>query len=331
MTDFDLSIIIPAKDGAPYLSTLFRSLLKQGDVWDRAQLIFINDGSSDETPELLEEFSTWFPHFDVLTNPEPTGLANARNKGLESARGEHIAFLDGDDWLAPNHLPTLLEAAHRLDVDFIRCDHTTVEGTKRVRKSAPMSVRSVALDPRVGILPVYESTMVDYPYAWAGLFHRRVMEQGILDFPQDFMTAEDRSWIWRLHLQAKSFAVVDAPGILYRRGLTGSLTQILDERQLDFIRAFSQIFDLIENDDEAQRWWPKAIRNWLAILDHQISRFGRAPLRIKSKLHTGAGRISAKIPPDLLVQEFTQQKPGRQVNVSSYLGDTGRYVLEMVK
>ncbi|WP_181273061.1 glycosyltransferase family 2 protein [Brevibacterium oceani] len=331
MTDFDLSIIIPAKDGAAYLGTLFRSLLKQGDVWDRTQLIFVNDGSSDETPELLEEFSTWFPHFEVLTNPEATGLANARNKGLAAAEGEHIAFLDGDDWLAPGHLSALLDAAHRLGVDFLRCDHTTVEGTKRVRKSAPMSVRNVPLDPRVGILPVYESTMVDYPYAWAGLFHRRVLEQGILHFPENFMTAEDRSWIWRLHLQADSFAVVDAPGILYRRGMTNSLSRIVDARQLDFIRAFGQIFDLVDADPQAEHFWPKAIRNWLAILDHQINRFGASPAPLRSQLRQGSRTISAKIPAELLREEFVLQKHARQLNVSSYLNDASSFVLEMVK
>lgn len=331
MTDFDLSIIIPAKDGAPYLSTLFRSLLQQGPVWDQTQLIFVNDGSSDETPELLEKFSTWFPHFEVLTNPEATGLANARNKGLATSRGEHIVFLDGDDWLAPGHLSTMLEAAHRLGVDFIRCDHTTVEGTKRVRKLAPMSVRNVALDPRVGILPVYESTMVDYPFAWADIFHRRVYEQGILEFPADFMTAEDRSWIWRLHLQAESFAVVDAPGILYRRGLAGSLSRIVDARQLDFIRAFGQIFDLVAAEPDADRLWPKAIRNWLAILDHQINRFATSPASLRGQLRRGARTISAKIPPEFLREEFVLQKQGRQLNVSSYLNDAPSFVLEMVK
>ena len=69
------------------------------------------------------------PTFDVITNSEASGLANGRNQGLDAAIGEHIVFLDGDDWLAPNHLPTLMEAAHHLDVDFLRCDHTTVEGT----------------------------------------------------------------------------------------------------------------------------------------------------------------------------------------------------------
>lgn len=331
MTDLDLSIIVPAKNGAQYLPTMFGSLLQQSDIWDRTQLIFVNDGSTDETPAVLGRFGEKFPHFEVITNTEAQGLANGRNQGLDAAAGTHIAFLDGDDWLAPNHLPTLLEAAHRLDVDFIRCDHTTVEGTKRSFKRAPMSVRNIALNPRAGILPVHESTMVDYPYAWAGLFHRRLLERGILKFPENFMTAEDRSWIWRLHLQADSFAVVDSPGILYRRGLSGSLTQILDERQLDFIRAFSQVFDLIDHDVDPDRWWPKAIRNWLAILDHQIDRFGASPLRLRSKLRRGAGIVSSQIPVELLYQEFSQQKPARQLNISSYLGDTGRYILEMMK
>lgn len=331
MTDTDLSIIIPAKNGAPYLPTMFGSLLRQGDTWDRTQLIFVNDGSTDSTPEVLARHAEDFPRFEVITNAEAGGLANARNQGLAAAVGQHIAFLDGDDWLAPNHLSTMLEHAHRLDVDFLRCDHTTAEGTKRTFKRAPMSVRGVGLDPRTGILPVYESTMVDYPYAWAGLFHRRLLDRGILGFPADFMTAEDRSWIWRLHLQADSFAVVDAPGILYRRGVTTSLTQILDDRQLDFIRAFAQVFDLISGDAEADRWWPKAIRNWLAILDHQITRFAPSPVALRMKLRRGAGTVSAKIPTELLAQEFTQQKPSRQLNISSYLGDSGKYIMEMVK
>ncbi|MGO1358924.1 MAG: glycosyltransferase family 2 protein [Brevibacterium aurantiacum] len=331
MTKTDLSIIIPAKNGAPYLPTMFGSLLQQGDIWQRSQLIFVNDGSTDDTPRVLDEFGEKFPHFDVITNPEAGGLANARNQGLKAAVGEHIAFLDGDDWLAPDHLPTLLDAAHRLDVDFIRCDHTTVEGTKRSFKRAPMAVRDRALDPKVGILPAHDSTMVDYPYAWAGLFHRRLYDQGILDFPADFMTAEDRSWIWRLHLQAASFAVVDSPGILYRRGVAGSLTQILDERQLDFIRAFSQVFQLIRNEAEPERWWPKAIRNWLAILDHQITRFGPSPAPLRIKLRRGASIVSSQIPAGLLVEEFAQQKPSRQLNISTYLGAPSSYIKEMMK
>ncbi|MFI6309582.1 hypothetical protein ACIBEK_05425, partial [Nocardia fusca] len=80
--------------------------------------------------------------------------------------------------------------------------------------------------------------MVDYPYAWAGIYRRSLRD--LLSFPGSLHTAEDRPWIWRLHREATSFAAVGLPGVFYRRGVSTSLTQVGDERQLDFIRAFDQ-------------------------------------------------------------------------------------------
>ncbi|OFT97911.1 glycosyltransferase family 2 protein [Brevibacterium sp. HMSC22B09] len=274
-----LSLIIPAKDCAEYLPTLFESLLFQGTEpggnfdLSALQIIFINDGGTDNTPEVLNEYGSRFADFTVLTNPEATGLANGRNQGLEEARGRYIQFLDGDDWLSPGLLTTLTAAIDGLGVDFVRTDHTTVLGNKREIRRAPMALRNRALNPRVGILPSHKSTMVDYPYAWAGIFDGKLRETGMLHFPKDFMTAEDRSWIWNLHLNAESFAVVSHPGVCYRRGLSSSLTQIFDERQLMFLDAFELIFDLIDNDRERELLYPKAARNWLALLHHHHKRF----------------------------------------------------------
>lgn len=277
-----LSLIIPAKDCAHYLPQAYESVLMQSrphplqpypiDLKD-LQVIAINDGSSDNTPQVLNEFGAKFDNFEVITNPTNVGLANGRNQGLDRAEGDYIVFLDGDDWLAPNHLPTMLAAIDGLNVDFVRCDHTTVTGNRRVLKRAPMSVRNRALNPRTGILPTHTTTMVDYPYAPAGIFHKRLRDAGLLYFPKDFLTAEDRSWIWGLHLEAESFAVVDAPGFMYRRNVSGSLTQILDERQLMFLDAFELIFKRLDNDPEGHTFYPKAARNLFALMEHHHKRY----------------------------------------------------------
>src|SRR5690606_34864078 len=124
---------------------------------------------------------------------------------------------------------------------------------------APFTHRDAIADPRGAILPADDRSMVDYPYAWAGMLHRRVLDAGLAHFSDGLFTAEDRPWIWRLHLNASSFAVVDAPHVLYRRGLADSLSKTLDARQLHFSRAFGEVLDLVEADREAERMLPKAV------------------------------------------------------------------------
>ncbi|GAA4517247.1 glycosyltransferase family 2 protein [Brevibacterium yomogidense] len=326
-----LSVIVPAKDAAPYLPTMFRSLALQFDDPADLEVVFVNDGSSDDTPAVLEEYGPRFPHFEVVTHATAQGLANGRNAGLARAQAERIVFLDGDDWLAPGHLPVIDRALSDLGVDFVRCDHTTVTGAVRSFKHAPMSVRGLALDPRAGILPDYESTMVDYPYAWAGGFHRRLLDRGLLPFPADFQTAEDRSWIWNLHLHAESFAVVDAPGIRYRRGVATSLTQIYDRRQLDFIRAFEGIFALVEADRDAELLWPKAARNWLAILHHHAGRSAAMDGDVRSDLTAGAVRASARIPEAVLSRQLREASRNRFAAVLPYMPRRFAHVTEAVQ
>ena len=326
-----LSLIIPAKDEGARLATTFGSLRRQFEDPADLQVIFVDDGSSDHTAEVVETWAPRFPHFDTLRHETPHGLADSRNDGLALARADHIAFLDGDDWLRPGHLAAIHDALTRLDVDFVRCDHTTVTGSVRSLKRAPMSVRGLPLRPRAGILPAHDSTMIDYPYAWAGGFHRRLLDEGLLSFPAGFQTAEDRSWIWNLHLHARSFAVIDAPGICYRRGTATSLTQIYDRRQLDFTRAFAQIFDLVRADEEAPLLWPKAARNWLAILQHHVGRLPQMEAALRREFSVAATRVSRQLPADVLRAELRVATRKRFNAVLPYLPDRFAHLQEAAR
>lgn len=279
-----LSIIIPAKDTAPFIRDTMTSLLRQFDDPRALEVIFVDDGSSDGTGELVEAFAGRLPGLKILRNEEARGLATARNQGLEAATGTTLAFLDGDDWLAPGHLAACLAERERLEVDFVRVDHIRVTGGRRSIHRAPQARRNTALDPRASILPHTETTLVDYPYAWAGIFHRRLADAGLLHFPDGLFTAEDRPWIWRLHLQADSFAVIDAPGIFYRRGVSTSLTQIQDRRQLDFARAYELAFAIVEADAEAAMYWPKVLRQFMAVACHHLSRSELMDSEVKADL-----------------------------------------------
>jgi glycosyltransferase involved in cell wall biosynthesis len=270
-----VTVILPAKDAGPYIGTTLETLTRQFDDPAALKLVAIDDGSRDDTGALLENYAGRFPRAEVLRNPEPRGLASARNQGLAHVEGEAFCFVDGDDWMQPQRLAVLAARLRELRCDFLRTDHVTVSGMRRALVRAPYPWRERVVPPREAILPVDEPSMVDYPFAWAGLLHRRMLDRGLAEFPSGLFTAEDRPWVWRLHLEAASFAVVDAPALLYRRGVESSLTQVHDRRQLDFAPALTQVLDLVRADREADRFLPKAVWTTLALSAHHLVRSRR--------------------------------------------------------
>jgi glycosyltransferase involved in cell wall biosynthesis len=299
-----VSVIVPAKDQAPYISDALASLTRQFNDPADLEVLVVDDGSTDGTGELAARFADRLPGLRILRNDVPVGLATARNQGLDQARGGVLAYLDGDDWLAPGHLAHCADELHRLDVEFVRVDHIRATGGSRALHRAPQARRAVPLDPRESILPDTESSMVDYPYAWAGVFHRSLADRGLLRFPDGLFTAEDRPWIWRLHLQSRAYAVVNSPGILYRRGVSSSLTQIYDRRQLDFVPAFRQSFDLVAADSEAGRFWPKAARQFLAVAAHHLSRRANMDAVVRRELDDAIRSCLQDMPDDVRSEGF---------------------------
>lgn len=292
-----VTAILPAKDAGPYIGTTLTTLARQFDDPSALALVLIDDGSGDDTGVKMRHFGERFESVELIRNDVPVGLASARNQGLRYVDSDYYCFVDGDDWMQPGRLQALAASMRELDCDFVRTDHVTVTEGRRQLVRAPHPWRGTVASPRDAILPQNETTMVDYPYAWAGMFHRRLIDAGLAVFPDGLFTAEDRPWIWRLHLDAVSFAVVDAPAILYRRGVSTSLTQVFDRRQLDFLPAFGQAIDVVERDAEAERFVPKIVATTLAVCAHHLRRSRGMPHATRRELRQGIGELLAGIPP----------------------------------
>lgn len=110
-----VSVLMPAYNAEKYIAAAIESILKQ--TFSDFELIIINDGSTDQTPEIIEEYSQKDSRVIVLKNEKNLGICSALNRGLENARGIYLARMDADDWSYPERL--------KLQLDFLQ-DHPEV-------------------------------------------------------------------------------------------------------------------------------------------------------------------------------------------------------------
>lgn len=306
-----LTVIIPCYRLADRLPLTLASLARAID--DRVELLFVDDASPDATADVIRAALPRLPRARLHQLEQNRGLSGARNAGIERVETRYLTFFDGDDTVARGYFPTLLEAIDRLGVDMVRTDHIAVTGRDRVLQRVPSGFR----DGRVGcardaILPVGQRTAVDYPYAWAGAYHRRLAESGLLHFPEDLRTAEDRPWIWRLHLEVEGFSVPRLAGIHYHRDQAGSLTRQGTSTQFDFVTAMEQVIRVVTADPEADRFLPKAVRRWCELTLHHLGRLDRFTPEVAHTFRQLLGRSLAGAPQPVLTDTLATLTPERR-------------------
>jgi len=117
-----LSIIVPVYNAAAYLEECLSSLLNQDLPETDYEILCVNDGSTDESPRILERYQQAHPNICVI-HKENGGVTTARNTGLSAARGEYIWFVDSDDFVKENVLGSFrnIIAAQPCDRLIIGC------------------------------------------------------------------------------------------------------------------------------------------------------------------------------------------------------------------
>lgn len=98
----DISVVIPVYNGDRYIKTAIQSVLNQKNC--TFELIIIDDGSTDQTADLIQPYRASLSYF-YQTN---AGVSTARNLGIEKSTGQYIAFLDADDYFLPDKLAAQL-------------------------------------------------------------------------------------------------------------------------------------------------------------------------------------------------------------------------------
>lgn len=121
-----LSIIVPVYNVEAYLKKCLDSLLNQDLRVDTYEILLIDDGSTDASGRICDEYAQEFGNIRVF-HQKNEGLSSARNHGIWEAQGRFIQFVDSDDYLTPDVLGTLIRQIEDDSLDILRFNYQNVD------------------------------------------------------------------------------------------------------------------------------------------------------------------------------------------------------------
>ncbi len=237
-----LSIIIPVFNAGTYLSPLLASLAALPDV--DIEFILVDDGSTDQSLPTLTAWTAQEPRANLIQQSNG-GVAVARNRGLQAARGEYIWFVDADD------LPVVGSIAALFHATESKPDVITFNGEKFVdgRATAPSS------DGVASRQLIYQSTKPTGLVAGSVWLHTLLKQKELRHFVWlhwcrraylqsiglTFMAGishEDVAWVTEVTLHAKQLQYVDVCAYQYRLNRASATGSVSDDRLMRRIKSY---------------------------------------------------------------------------------------------
>lgn len=247
-----VSIVIPVYNSALYLRQCLDSVIAQ--TWKNLDIVCVNDGSTDDSLSILEEYAAKNKCMRVFTKEnEGKGAASARNMGLSQATGEYIQFLDSDDFFEQDMVENLVRKALDTEAEVVICRGRTFDDEKQI-VTGIMPHPDLQYAPGKEVFswqecPEYICEIADN-YAWNKLFKRQLLMENNLSFtPIPISDDQDISMI--APIVAKKVAVVDKAFINYRVG-TG--TSQCDSQTRHPEAAYEGIYTVVKRFKELGVW-----------------------------------------------------------------------------
>ena len=225
-----VSVIVPVYNIEKYLPTCLDSLANQ--TYQNFEIILIDDGSTDGTAKVCDLFAELTRKRQSLAKTKSikdikiihqknAGLSAARNTGIEKSKGELLAFIDGDDFVSPDFLSSLVGALKNTQSDLAVCDFQTFEKTTEIQpKLQDFSAASKTLSGEqaaIGLLVGQENREI---MTCNKLYRRKLFKH--IKFPVGELH-EDSLTTYKFFAIAQKVVYLDQPLYFYRQNRTGSI------------------------------------------------------------------------------------------------------------
>ena len=278
---YKLSIIIPVYNVENYLRECLDSITNQ--TLKNMEIICIDDGSSDNSPNILKEYSKKDKRIKIITKKNG-GQATARNLGIKEAKGEYITFVDSDDFIEPTMMEKLYTKAKDNNLDIAMCKIATYNNqTEEIKDNVWYYMLGVFRDFEKDIFnhkdtKEFTCNIAVTPYN--KIYKTTLLKENNILFPEGLIF-EDEKFFYDTYLRANKVSIVDEFLYYYRINRKGSTVDIEKENDYtDIIEISKQIRETFRKTNNYEDY--KFLLN-NRLIHLQLARFTQTSERYKEK------------------------------------------------
>lgn len=229
-----LSVIIPVYNVEKYLEDCLDSLINQNISDEEYEIICVNDGSTDRSGIILENYAK--KHQNILVfNKSNGGVSSARNCGIDHAKGEYIWFVDADDFISTNVLSGICNKLELESPDLLFVKPIAFDDSESAEKYKNKVVKE-------------DETTKEYgDWLWTRIINRNIIKNSGVYFNTDISLAEDHMFCTMLNPYIKKIVSIDRVLYFYRKRPNSASTEVTIKKMDKIIASSKAFLDAAEN------------------------------------------------------------------------------------
>lgn len=225
---YKFSVVMAIYNTEDYVGEAIDSIINQSIGFeDNIQLILIDDGSTDNTYNILSEYQKQYPNNIVLLTQENQGQATARNNGLKYVQGKYVNFLDSDDYLSEDALEKafVFFEEHENEIDFVSIRQ------KHFGRKDSQHMLNYRFDDGDRIIDVIKEPNNPQLACNAVFFKNNLFNK--YKFPTNVVSSEDAIMVNKILFEKKKYGVLEEPVYYYRKreDLTSTIDLVTTQKE----------------------------------------------------------------------------------------------------
>lgn len=263
-----LSFIVPVYNAEQYLAECLQSLLEQDIPKEDYEILCVNDGSKDNSLKILREFEGRYANV-VVIDKQNSGVATARNIGLDAAQGEYVWFVDADDFLKANMLSALRGKALETNCDLLTVGGYLFTDAFTEMERAAFSQKKLPIN-----VPWYDAVV------WRNVFRRGFLQEHGLCFRYpDLTNGEDGLFMYEVTLFSPKRAEIEEVLYFYREHSGSAETAVSLENRRKKLRSYIRITKILQEYYQSGRTDARTVNKLMSFLWFSLYEIAHLPIK----------------------------------------------------